>query len=278
MSSPALEWSSLDVSSVAKTFVDSRGELYTACADVSFTIERGDFYCLLGPSGCGKSTLLNLLAGFEPPSAGRIAFTGVNDEKTWEALVTSPGVDRIMIFQDANEALFPWLSVEENTLFGPRLHGSAGKHFASGFQRYLDLVGLAEHTHKFPFELSGGMKQRVQIARALIMEPQILLMDEPFAALDAINKRLLQAELSRIWQETRKTVVYVTHDIVEALLLGTKVALMTAGPSGRIKREIEVTLSYPRSSTAAEFVELVRLLEKLLQEEVAISRAAKPEN
>jgi len=177
-----------------------------------------------------------------------------------------------MIFQDATEALFPWLSVAENILFGPRL-SAATRALEANLDRYLKLVGLAEHAHKFPFELSGGMKQRVQIARALIMEPQMLLMDEPFAALDAINKRLLQGELARIWQETRKTVVYVTHDIVEALLLGTRVAVMTAGPAGRIKREIEVPLAYPRSSTAPEFVERVRLLEALLAEEVAASRA-----
>jgi NitT/TauT family transport system ATP-binding protein len=136
------------------------------------------------------------------------------------------------------------------------------------------MVGLDRHSHKFPFELSGGMRQRVQIARALIMEPQMLLMDEPIAALDAITKRLLQRELIRIWRETHKTVVYVTHDIVEALLLGTRVAVMTAGPAARIKQEVSIDLKSPRDPTNADFVELTKRLEGLLDEEVKNSRGA----
>ena len=268
------EWSRLRLEGVHKTFQDSRGGLYTACAGVDLDIARGDFYCLLGPSGCGKSTLLNLIAGFEAPSAGRIAFVRGAHERACEHAIAGPGVDRAMIFQDATEALFPWLSVAENILFGPRLHGSKGAPLADNLGRYLHLVGLTAHAHKFPFELSGGMKQRVQIARALIMEPEILLMDEPFASLDAINKRLLQAELARIWQQTRKTVVYVTHDIVEALLLGTHVAVMTAGPAGRIKQSLTVELAYPRRATDPAFVDHVRRLEALLEEEVARSRVA----
>ena len=269
----AAAWSQLDLKGVAKTYRDSRGAQYTAARDIELSIPRGSFYCLLGPSGCGKSTLLNLIAGFEPVSSGDITFAGGGTPRS----VTGAGVDRAMIFQDAGEALFPWLNVEENILFGPNLRGSRARPAHDQLARYLRMVGLTQHAHKFPFELSGGMKQRVQIARALIMEPEILLMDEPFAALDAITKRLLQRELSRIWQETGRTIVYVTHDIVEALLLGTHVALMTHGPAATIKRKIEVNIAQPRSNTAPEFVELTRLLEDLLLEEVENARAGERE-
>jgi NitT/TauT family transport system ATP-binding protein len=271
---PSTPWQSLRLDNVRKVFRDSRGGDYAAVRDISISISRGDFYCLLGPSGCGKSTLLNLIAGFEPVTEGSIAFAGETGDQLWRKPIGGAGVDRSMIFQDAGEALFPWLNVEENVVFGPRLHGASGQALLPNLDRYLRMVGLKEHAHKFPFELSGGMKQRVQIARALIMEPDILLMDEPFAALDAITKRLLQQELARIWQETGKTIVYVTHDIIEALLLGTRVAVMTAGPAATIKQEIEVRLAQPRSSTAADFVELTKLLEATLHEEVHTARAA----
>jgi NitT/TauT family transport system ATP-binding protein len=267
------EWTSLKFAAVRKTYVESRGGHYTAVRDITISIKRGDFYCLLGPTGCGKSTLLNLAAGFEPVSSGSIVFPGETVHASWQRPVTGAGVDRAMIFQDASEALFPWLNVEENVLFGTHLrHGKRCGH-EGNLDRYLTMVGLKEHAHKFPFELSGGMKQRTQIARALIMEPDILLMDEPFAALDAITKRLLQQELSHIWQETGKTIIYVTHDIIEALLLGTRVAVMTSGPAATIKREIDVNLAQPRSSTSADFVALTRLLEGLLYEEVHRSRS-----
>ena len=266
----AAAWSQLELDGVAKIYRDSRGAQYTAVRDISLSIPCGSFCCLLGPSGCGKSTLLNLIAGFETVSSGSIAFAGSGTRRT----VVGAGVDRAMIFQDAGEALFPWLNVEENILFGPNLRASRAWPGRDQLAHYLRMVGLTEHAHKFPFELSGGMKQRVQIARALIMEPEILLMDEPFAALDAITKRLLQRELSRIWQQTGRTIVYVTHDIIEALLLGTHVALMTHGPAATIKRRIEVNIAQPRNSTAPEFVELTRLLEDLLQEEVQNARAS----
>jgi NitT/TauT family transport system ATP-binding protein len=270
----ARAWSTLQFQAVDKTFVDSRGEDYTATRDINVSIGRGDFYCLLGPSGCGKSTLLSMAAGFEPPTSGTIAFVGHDGGTEWTSPIVSAGADRSMIFQDASEALFPWLDIEENVLFGPRLRKASGGDYERNAGRYLTMVGLQDHAHKFPFELSGGMKQRVQIARALIMEPEILLMDEPFAALDAITKRLLQVEMSRIWQETRKTIMYVTHDIVEALILGTRIALMTSGPAGTIKREITVDLPHPRRTTDPEFVELAGILEELLLEEVHKARRA----
>jgi NitT/TauT family transport system ATP-binding protein len=263
-------WSVLSIRNVRKSYVDTQQNLYTAITDISVSIRRGDFYCLLGPSGCGKSTLLNLIAGFEDVTSGSIAFSTGNAAA--EVPISGPGVDRAMIFQDVNDSLFPWLDTEENVAFGPKLHGISRAVYQPQLSAYLQMVGLDRHAHKFPFELSGGMRQRVQIARALIMEPQMLLMDEPFAALDAITKRLLQRELVRIWRETHKTVVYVTHDIVEALLLGTRVAVMTAGPAARIKQEVAIDLKSPRDPTNADFVELTKRLESLLDEEVKTSR------
>ena len=272
--SPTREWSALQFQRVGKVFADSRGGEYAATRDINASVRRGDFYCLLGPSGCGKSTLLSMVAGFDPPTSGEIVFVGEDAGVKWTLPIVAAGVDRSMIFQDAAEALFPWLDVEENVLFGTRLRAARKHDYAGSAARYLRMVGLQDHGHKFPFELSGGMKQRVQIARALIMEPEILLMDEPFAALDAITKRLLQVEMSRIWQETGKTVLYVTHDIVEALILGTRIAVMTSGPEATIKHEVVVDLPRPRRTTDAQFVELVKILEGMLLEEVHKERRA----
>jgi len=269
-------WSRLRLEHVSKEFEGLQGGAYTAVRDVSIEVRRGDFYCLLGPSGCGKSTVLNLVAGFETATSGRIEIGCDQGAAQWRALIEGPGTDRTMIFQDASAALFPWLDVEENILFGPRLRRARSSEYEGKLKSYLRMVGLSEHVRKFPFELSGGMKQRVQIARSLIMEPDILLMDEPFAALDAITKRGLQQELSRIWQETQKTVIYVTHDIMEAVLLGTHVAVMTAGPAARIKTEIAIDLPRPRATSSLDFVGAVRTLEGLIEEEVNAARANVP--
>ena len=242
------DWSALRLAQVGKQFEGMSGHLHSAVEAIDLEIRRGDFYCLLGPSGCGKSTILNLIAGLEKPTTGELEIVGPGG--AWRAPIDAPGTDRTMIFQDASAALFPWLNVEENVLFGPRLTGKADSYLPK-LKVYLKMVGLAQHAQKFPFELSGGMKQRLQLARALIMEPEILLMDEPFAALDAITKRGLQIELARIWHETGKTFIYVTHDIVEALLLGTRVGVMTAGPGARIKNEIRVDIPRPRSTGSA---------------------------
>src|SRR5262249_15378950 len=150
-------------------------------------IGRGEFYCLLGPSGCGKSTILNLIAGFIRPTSGSI--------RIGSRQITGPGTDRVVVFQDVGNALFPWLKTVENVAFGLTLKGLSGTSAAEQAYRYLDLVGLRDHARKFPYELSGGMKQRCQLARALILEPEVILMDEPFGALDAISKRILQKEL-----------------------------------------------------------------------------------
>ena len=270
------DWSRLQLERVSKEFEGLQGGTYAAVRDISIEVRRGDFYCLLGPSGCGKTTILNLIAGFESATGGRIEIGCDRGAAQWRAPIEGPGTDRTMIFQDASAALFPWLDVEENILFGPRLRRARSDEYQGKLRSYLRMVGLSDHVRKFPFELSGGMKQRVQIARSLIMEPEILLMDEPFAALDAITKRGLQQELSRIWQETQKTVIYVTHDIIEALLLGTRVAVMTAGPAARIKTEIAIDLPRPRVTSSLEFVEAVRTLEGLIEEEVNAARASLP--
>lgn len=267
-------WSTLRLDGVSKTFVGLEGSDYTAVRDIGIEINRGDFYCLIGPSGCGKSTILNLIAGFEQPTEGRVEIGGTSGTRSWSTPIEGPETDRTVIFQDAAAALFPWLNVEENILFGPKLARVPSSKYQDKLKSYLRMVGLTKHSAKFPFELSGGMKQRVQIARALIVEPEILLMDEPFAALDAITKREMQQELARIWQETRKTVIYITHDLIEAVLLGTRVAVMTAGPAARIKKEIIVDLPRPRSSSTIEFVSVTRALEGLIEEEVNAARQA----
>jgi NitT/TauT family transport system ATP-binding protein len=266
-------WSTLHVRHVSKSFDGLDGGAYEALADVDLQIQRGDFYCLLGPSGCGKSTVLSLVAGFEPPTIGSIEFEGSDGARAWRQPVRQPGTDRIVIFQDASAALFPWLNVQENILFGLKLRSTAPQRSAELLKTYVEMVGLSQHAQKFPFELSGGMKQRVQIARSLIMEPDLLLMDEPFAALDAITKRGLQQELSKIWQQTHMTVIYVTHDIIEAVLLGNRIAVMTTGPAARIKTEIKIELPRPRITTNIEFVEVVSALDRLIEEEVHGARA-----
>jgi len=229
-----------------------------ALRGVNLRIERGEFYCLLGPSGCGKSTILNLVAGFLRPDSGAIHL----DDRE----ILGPGTDRVVVFQDASNALMPWLRASENVEFGLSLQGLPKATSTKRAIQYLDLVGLADHARKFPYELSGGMKQRCQLARALVLEPQVLLMDEPFAALDAITKRIMQKELVRIWRQYRTTVVYITHDVEEALLLGQRIGIMKRGPGSSLKREIVLAEPYPRNITdraiAAAYVEAEASLEE----------------
>lgn len=245
---------------VGKSLRAANGETHEVLRDVNLEILDGSFCCLLGPSGCGKTTVLNLIAGFERPSSGRIEQNG--------NAIDAPGADRAVVFQDVAAALFPWLTVAENIAFGPRIRGVAKQDYEQRVQRYGSIVGLGQHLAKFPFELSGGMKQRVQIARALANDADTLLMDEPFAALDAINKRLLQSELGQTWQTTRKTIVYITHDIIEALLLGTEIAVMSGGPAATIKAWIPVQLPFPRSLRMPQLPALQSQLEELIREEI----------
>lgn len=226
---------------------------------LDFDIQEGEFFCLVGPSGCGKTTVLNMLAGFIPASAGRITLDG--------KLITGPGSDRGVIFQ-GEDSLFPWLTAEENVSFGLKLRKVEKTEQRRIVSEFLSLVGLRAHGRKYPRELSGGMKQRVQIARVLANNPQMLLMDEPFAALDAQTRRNMQDELVRIWSATRKTVLFITHDIVEAILLADRVGVLCAGPDSRIRDIIRIDIPRPRDRTDSRFLEFYRILNSLMEEEV----------
>jgi len=218
-------------------------------------VDDGEFVCLLGPSGCGKSTLLNIVAGFVRPTEGRVTLDGTE--------VRGPGRDRGVVFQE--HALFPWFRVGQNVEFGLKMAGVPRVERAGIADRYLDLVGLQPFRQAFPKELSGGMKQRVAIARALANDPKILLMDEPFGALDAQTRRLMQDELTKIWATTGKTILFVTHAIEESLLLADRVVVMSPRP-GRIKALLAVPLSRPRSDVARDFVALKAEIQELLRD------------
>ncbi len=228
--------------------------------DVDLVVPDGEFLVLLGPSGCGKSTLLRLIAGFDAPLAGDVLVDGKP--------VKGPGRDRGMVFQDLDSALFQWLTVRQNVEFGLRVNRVPEAERNKQADEALRMVNLSGHGQKLPDELSGGMKQRVQIARMLAMRPEIMLMDEPFAALDAQTRQMLQTQLVAIWSEVKRTAVYVTHDIREAINLGQRVVLMSAGPGARIKREYEVPMPYPRDQTDPAYVELLSVLSKDIEEEV----------
>ena len=221
------------VESVSKSFVDRRGREIRALQGVSLAVEAGEFVTVLGPSGCGKSTLLHILAGLLAPTRGRVVFEGIPADGP----VTS------IVFQD--HALFPWRSVLGNVAFGPEVRGVAPDECRARARRLLEMVGLQGFEDRYPRELSGGMRQRVAIARALAVEPAALLMDEPFSALDAQSRALMQLELLGLWERTRKSIVYVTHQIQEAVLLGDRVLVMTRRP-GRILAVRPVALPRPR--------------------------------
>ena len=222
-------------------------------------IAQGEFYMLLGPSGCGKTTALNLLAGFEHPTAGDVTVDG--------AAVAGPGVERVVIFQ-GDDSLYPWLTAQENIEFGLKMAGMPAAERRRKAAEYLQVVGLEGQGHKFPGQLSGGMKQRIQIARALVCESRILLFDEPFAALDAQTRAILQDEVASIQRRTGRTVLFITHDIAEAILLADRIGVMRAGPASSIKEEIAVDLPRPRRRGAPEFGALYDRIQGILSEEV----------
>jgi NitT/TauT family transport system ATP-binding protein len=230
---------------------------------INLAIAPGEFCCIVGPSGCGKSTLLRILAGLDRATGGTIDI----DAKGWPVV-------NAMVFQESG--LFPWMNVEKNVGFGLMTRGVAAAEVGKRVDAVLRLVGLTKFRRHYPHQLSGGMRQRGAIARAFVTDPAMLLMDEPFAALDAQNRIILQAELVRIWEETGKTVVYITHSIDEALLLGDRTVVMTAQP-GRIKEIIDIPFRRPRNvmelSATAEFGALKLAIWRILEEEVMRARA-----
>jgi NitT/TauT family transport system ATP-binding protein len=231
----------LSVLEVSKTFPGSGGPV-VALDHVTLDVEEGEFVCLVGPSGCGKTTLLNLVAGLERPDSGRVLFDG--------RPVEGPGSDRMVMFQES--ALFPWLNVMDNVLFGLRLRPGLDKSTRRGYAHYyLRMVGLDRFRRSAVHELSGGMKQRAALARALAPEPRVLLMDEPFASLDALTREQFYRDFQRIQQERRRTVILVTHNVREAACLGDRVILLSAHP-GRIREEFPVTLPRPRDFNSVE--------------------------
>jgi NitT/TauT family transport system ATP-binding protein len=251
----------LTVENLNKKYV-SHGSVTSALVDINLRIEEGEFVCLLGPSGCGKSTLLKIIAGLIPATSGRITINGQP--------VSGPGPERAVVFQDY--ALFPWMTVRDNVEFGleaRRLPLAQRREVSS---RLLQVVGLSDFAQRFPHQLSGGMKQRVSIARALAVDPSLLLMDEPFGALDAQTRHLLQDELLRVWREYRKTVVFVTHSIEEAIYLSDRIVVMTARP-GRVKQIMVVPEARPRDMASVEMNQRQREVRAVLSEEIARAAA-----
>jgi NitT/TauT family transport system ATP-binding protein len=227
-----------------------------ALQNINLEIPSGQFVCLLGPSGCGKSTLLNAVAGFALPTSGRIV--------TGDTTVTGPGPDRGMVFQEY--ALFPWMTVEENIAFGLEIKGMGKADIVVRVRALLETLGLKDFGNRFPKDLSGGMRQRVAIARVLALDSPIMLMDEPFGALDSLTRRTLQDELLRIWAELKKTILFVTHSIEEAIYLADRIVVMTYRP-GTVKRDILVDLPRLRDPSSAQFNALKRELGQLVMEE-----------
>lgn len=226
----------LIIGGLSKTYLDPyAGAHVTAIADVSLEVVQGEFVSIVGPSGCGKSTLLNMIAGFIPPSRGEILLDGRS--------VKGPGPDRGFVFQSF--ALFPWKTALGNVTFGPKMRGVPREERERIGREYLGLVGLAGAEGRYPAELSGGMQQRVGVARALANSPDLLLMDEPFASVDAQTRMTLQEELTRIWQERRPTILFVTHDVEEAVFLANRVIVLSSAP-GRVLAELPVPLPRPR--------------------------------
>jgi NitT/TauT family transport system ATP-binding protein len=242
----------LAVERVNKRFVSGSGEI-EALRGVDLEVQRREFVCLIGSSGCGKSTLLRLIGGFETPSEGKVLMRG--------RPVTGPGPDRGMVFQDYG--LFPWLSVRGNIGFGLAARGLPRSQVAATADRFIEMIGLARFADVYPHQLSGGMKQRVAIARVLANQAELVLMDEPFGALDAMTRERLQAELLMLWQSAGLTVIFVTHSIEEAIVLADRVVLMSPGP-GRIVADVPVALPRPRDVASVPFNAIRRRLAALL--------------
>lgn len=243
----------LQIDQVSKHFGE-KGFEKCVLSNVNLDVNPKEFVCLLGPSGCGKSTLLNTIAGFTKPNAGRITVNG--------QLVQKPGPDRGFVFQ--KNSLLPWMTLEQNVGYGLKIKGLAKSEIAEKVDHYLDLVGLSSHRLSYPHELSGGMQQRGSIVRALITNPELLLMDEPFGAVDAQTRIILQEMLLKIWAKVGITVIFVTHDIDEAVLLADRIVVMGVNP-GHIKEIFEVPLQRPRSSDSTFLDEFRDIKMKVLR-------------
>ena len=256
----------IEFKSVGKSYVSRSGRSAAAVRDFNLDIEGGEFFCLLGPSGCGKTTVLAMLAGFEQPTRGSIKLAG--------QMIDKPSRDRGVVFQ-GDDSLYPWLTALENIEFGLRLNRLPKAQRQKTAQEYLRLVGLDGQQDKYPGELSGGMKQRIQIARALANQPRMLLMDEPFGALDAQTRDTMQHELRQIWRSSGISVFFITHDIDEALILATRIGIMTAGPGGMLKEVVTVDLGEERVRTNQNYGQLYEHIHSSIREEVRRSTSVK---
>ena len=249
-------WPKLRVQRISKSFQSKNGRVYVL-EDINLEIQQGEFVCIVGPSGCGKTTLLNIVAGLEKADSGDL---WADDHK-----INGAGTDRVVIFQEA--ALFPWLNVVKNVEFGLKLKGINGRERRNTAIEYLKMVHLSKFQHAQVHELSGGMKQRVAIARALAMNPEMLLMDEPFSALDAQTRWILHYELQNIWLKTRKTILFVTHNIREAVCLADRIIILSTAP-GKIKKEFLVELPRPRDDNDVNVAEYSTRIMKELKAEI----------
>lgn len=247
---------SVIVENVSKSFITNRDEINTL-HNIQVEFRQGEFVCILGPSGCGKSTLLNIIAGLEEATAGRVICNG--------KVVTGAGPERVVMFQES--ALFPWLKVIDNVEFGMKIAGIPKEQRREKAEKYLKMVHLSRFKNSFIHELSGGMRQRVALARALTLDSDVLLMDEPFAALDSQTKSILQVELQEIWLKTKKNIIFVTHNVEEAVLLADRVIVMAANP-GVIKKEFLIQLARPRQPDNVDLAYLAANIMKELKEEV----------
>jgi len=247
--------SQINISQVNKTF-RTEGNEVVALENINLDIKPGEFICLLGPSGCGKSTLLNAIAGFSLPTSGSIVVDGKP--------VQEPGPDRGMVFQEY--ALFPWMTVEKNIAFGLEIKKQGKAEIKNKVDALLEMLNLQDFRDRYPKDLSGGMRQRVAIARVLALDSPIMLMDEPFGALDSLTRRNLQDELLRIWTEFRKTIIFVTHSIEESIYLADRIIVMTYR-QGTIKKDVAVSMPRPRDPSSAAFNELKKELSLLVMEE-----------
>lgn len=249
----------IEFNNVGKHYASKRGGEFSAVKDFNLTIAKGQFFCLLGPSGCGKSTVLSMLAGFQAESSGQILVGGKP--------IAGESKERGVVFQ-GDDSLYPWLTAIENIEFGLRIAGKPPRERRERAMEWLHLVGLRGQQEKYPTELSGGMKQRIQIARALANEPQTLLMDEPFGALDAQTRGTMQRELRRIWSTAGTTVLFITHDIDEAIILGTHVGVMTAGPGGTLKAIVPIEIEGDRDRSDPQYGRYYEQIHNSIREEV----------